>query len=271
MGFLLVRISAVSTYLVERAKHGIPETTGVDGGDLLVVLDGVGGLQFAPLMVRRALRREDQERYQPSAADPSRVTCFRWQWGLPGEIYTDLCWLRRNRVMGAKLARQLLAYRREHPDARIHLLAYSGGAGIGVFACEALKDRQIIETLVLACPAMSIEYNLAPALRAVKRCYNLASHKDKWVLGLGTRIFGTTDRRFSASGGMSGFRIPADASEADRESYQRMREIHWDDTLLAEGHPGGHTSWATTRFLSRHLTPILNGQPLLAATPVQAA
>jgi hypothetical protein len=245
--------------VAERVRHGAPELVGTIGDEVLFILDGVGGFQWGPLMVRRALRLE---------REALATVLHRWQYGLPGEIWTDLMWLRRNRVMGAKLARRLLAFRRTYPDTRIHLLGYSGGAGIAVFACEALRARRIIETLMLPCPALSSSYNLGPALRATIRCYALISRKDRGILGLGTRVFGTTDRRFEAAAGMTGFRIPAEASAEDRAAYDRLREIHWSPALKALGHHGGHTGWLSVPLLRKHLLPILRGHPLLPTTEV---
>jgi pimeloyl-ACP methyl ester carboxylesterase len=174
--------------------------------------------------------------------------------------------------MGAKLARRLLAFRRVHPQTRIHLIAYSGGAGIGVFALETLgPHRPIIETLLLACPALSPSYNLGPALRGVTRAYALISHKDTGILGLGTRIFGTTDRRFTSAAGCTGFKVPCDCSDEDRQAYDRLREIHWTPDLRELGHTGGHTGWASVLMLRRHLMSILRGQPLLPTLPVSDA
>ena len=261
MGFLTTRISAVSTYLVERVRRGVPMCLGSPDREVLVILDGVGGFQFAPLLVRRALREEGSS---------LATIVFAWQCCLPGEIWTDLCWYRRNRVMGVHLARKLLALRRAHPGTIIHLLAFSGGAGIAVFACEALAGRKIIESLVLPCPALSPDYNLGPALAAVERCYALVSSGDKWILGLGTRIFGTTDRRFVDAAGRVGFRPVARLSGPHRRAYERLLEIHWTPSLEQEGHRGGHTAWAAVSFLRQHLLPILRGQPLLPARKVSA-
>jgi hypothetical protein len=292
MGFLLTRVNAVSTYLFERACHGIPATAGwindeprrgregTYDREVLFLLDGVGGFQFSPALVRRALRLEGSS---------LATILFNWQFGIPGEIFSDLMWYRRNRLMGLRLARKMLAFRRVYPGAFIHLLAFSGGAGIALFACEALRrgtaavaaaprggrgalrrpqggaatSAPIIETLVLACPAMSPDYNLGPSLRAVRRCYALVSHRDRWLLGLGTRIFGTTDRRFVDAAGQVGFRIPVRISLEDLAAYDRLAEIRWDPSLRRQGHRGGHTAWAAIPFLRKHLLPILRGEPLL--------
>ena len=261
MGFLATRVAVVSTCLAERIRYGTPELVGSVDDEVLFILDGVGGFQFGPLMVRRALRLERQA---------LGTVLYHWQFGLPGEIWTDLMWLRRNRLMGAKLARKLLAFRRAHPKTRIHLLAYSGGAGIAVFACEQLRARPLIETLVLPCPALSPVYNLAPALRATRRCYAMVSRRDRGILGLGTRIFGTMDRRFLAAAGMTGFQMPVGASEEDRNAYGRLREIHWSPSLKKLGHHGGHTGWLAIPFLRTHLLPILRGEPLLPTRTVDA-
>ncbi len=261
MGFLTTRISVVSTYLVERVRNGVPQCVGSPDREVLVMLDGVGGFQFAPLLVRRALREEGSS---------LATILFDWQFGLPGEIWSDLCWHRRNRFMGRQLARKLLTLRRAHPGTTIHVVAFSGGAGIAVFACEALAGRKIIDTLVLPCPALSPDYNLGPALGAVERCYALVSSRDKWILGLGTRIFGTTDRRFVDSAGRVGFRPPAELSDPDRRAYERLHEIHWTPSFKQEGHQGGHTAWAAVGFLRKHLLPILRGEPLLPAHKVIA-
>lgn len=263
MGVLADRARVITTYLSERARYGMPEASGPLGREVLFLLDGVGGLQAGPLMVRRALRNSD--------ASTLGTILFTWQYGVPGEIWTDLMWVRRNRLMGAKLARRLLAFRRTHPEARIHVVAFSGGAGVAVFACERLRGRRLMETLVLACPALSPAYNLGPALQAVGRCYALVSHRDTWILGFGTVIFGTVDRRFSPAAGQLGFRTPTGISTEDARAYERLREIRWSPALRRVGHHGGHTGWAGTAFLQRYLPEMLRGEVSLPLHRVQPA
>jgi len=259
MGFLTTRVTAVSTYAAELVRHGIAEQVGPIEDEVLFVLDGVGGFQFAPLLIRRALRQE-------SAA--IGTVLYAWQFGLPGEIWTDLMWLRRNRVMGARLARRLLSFHRHHPQARIHLAAFSGGAGIGVFALETLGRRSVVETLLLPCPAISPTYNLGPALQNVARAYAWVSARDTGILGLGTRVFGTTDRQFTAAAGSLGFKRPPGLARGDANAYDRLWEVHWAPELKQLGHSGGHTGWVSVPFLRRHLLPMLHGHPLLQCRAV---
>lgn len=265
---LTERARLVSRYFVELVRHGLPEVSGCVDREVLFILDGVGRFQAAPLMVRRALREQ---------GSTLGTVLVDWQFGLPGEIWTDLMWLRRNRLMGLTLARRLLAFRRNHPQTTIHVLAYSGGAGIALFACERLQktrrrsatnspteeDPPFIETLVLACPAVSATYNLGSALRSVHRCYALVSRRDTLILGLGTSVFGTTDRCFASAAGRVGFRVPSPLSDEDAREYRKLREIRWSPAFSREGHYGGHTGPASVRFLRRHLLPLLRGDPRL--------
>ncbi len=254
MGIISTRIQAVSAYLSERLRHGLPIRQGQLDQEILVIVDGVGGFQFAPVLIRRMLRQTNAT---------MGTVYFPWQFGLVGEIFTDLMWLRRNRMMGAKLAEQLLQLRQEFPETKIHVIAYSGGVGISVFALEYLSVPTIVESLIMACPALSPSYNLAPALRNVNRAYALISAADYGILGAGTTVLGTTDRKHCAAAGLRGFQIPDHASTDDLAEYAKLKEIRWDKSQRALGHSGGHTGWASGKWLARHLRPIVEGGPLL--------
>ncbi len=260
MGFLMDRISVVSTCVVELAIRRLPEFEGDLDREIVILLDGVGGFQFVPLLARKVIREQGL---------PIGSTWFRWQVPVPGMILFDLMLHRRNRLMAAKLARKMLQLHRSHVNARLHLIAFSGGTGIAAFALEQLRGRVPIETLILACPALSPTYNLGPTMRGVQRAYALISHRDRWMIGLGTRLFGTMDRQFTRSAGMVGFMRPAGLSAIDKEGFDRVSEIHWGPDLKKEGHAGGHTGWAHVPFLRRHLGPMLAGCPLLPTRPVR--
>jgi hypothetical protein len=261
LGVLFDRVVVVRAFLRDAWRIGFPERLGPFGDDALFLLDGVGGTQVGPMMARRAVR---------TARLPVGTVLFHWHFGIPGEIWTDLIWLRRNRVMAARLARRILAFRRENPASRIHLLAFSGGCGIAVFALESLRGRAAIETLVLACPAISPDYNLAPALRHVRHAFALLSEHDKQILGWGTRVFGTMDRRHVTAAGRFGFEIPTGVSAADHESYERLRQITWAPELATLGHHGGHTGWASPMLLTRYLSGWLAGDAGLPCFSVGA-
>lgn len=265
MGFLGNRITAIARYASEVVRHGMPETTEPLDREVIFLLCGVGRTHFAATIVRHVLRERNT---------PIGTVLFDWQFGIPGEVWTDLMWYRRNRVMGGTLARRVVAFRRQYPESRIHVFAHSGGCGVGVFALESLHGRQLVDTLVLSAPAIKPTYNFAPALRTVQRAYALVSRRDRFVLGAGTRIFGTTDRAFAQSGGRLGFRIPPNLTPEEVNRYSRLKEIHWSPSFQPDGHYGGHTGWCNTKWLSKHFLPILRGEPNLPTQevrPVQAA
>ncbi len=274
MGPIITRTQLLRSYVAELWGHGLPEITGDITREALFIVDGVGGFQAAPLMIRRALRH---------AGSTLGTILYRWQFGLPGEFWTDLMWHRRNQLKGRQLARRILAFHRANPQATIHLFACSGGVGVALFALEAIyrcrtrghdrptgnRSLPIIDTLVLACPAVSPGYNLTPALGVVRRCYALVSHRDSIILGLGTRIFGTTDRHFTKSAGMVGFRIPPGLTDQDASCYDRLREIRWSPEFKKEGHGGGHSGSISLLFLKNHLISLLDGTPKLPTQPVR--
>ena len=259
MSFLGDRIALVGTYLTELLRRGVPGTVGSIDREVVFVVDGAGGFQAVPILLRRAWRGRHNA--------PGTIA-VRWQFGLPGEIWTDLCWRRRNERKATEFAEQLVAFGARHTDTTIHIVAYSAGTAIAVWACEQLGSRVKIETLVLACSALSPTYNLGPALRSVERCYALVSERDHVILGFGTRVFGTMDRQYVSAAGRMRFSRPRSLSPQDVGAYDRLREIRWTPNLRAAGNAGGHSGFASVPFLREHMLAILRGEPKLAVHDV---
>ncbi|MBI3834777.1 MAG: hypothetical protein HY287_10650 [Planctomycetes bacterium] len=258
---MIDRASVISTYLVELVRRGLPKVCGPLDREVVFILDGVGGFQFVPLLARKVIRE---------SGEPIGTIMYRWQFGLPGEVFTDLCWYTRNCRKGRELAELIVAFHVAHPQTIIHIVALSGGCGIAIFACEALAKRAPISTLIMACPALSPTYNLAPALREVECCFALVSERDTVLLGLGTRIFGTTDRVRCDAAGQVGFQIPPDATDDDRAAYRKLHEVHWTPAMREDIHSGGHTGWANPKFLRKYLIPLLHGE-LPSASPSKSS
>ncbi len=253
MGAIITRVDALYHYVLEQAKYGHPEAVGCPAPETLIVLDGVGGLLFGPLMVRRALRQAGYE---------AATIIFDWHRGFRGDVLCDLMMLRRNKLEAARLVRRIRAVRRENPETTIHLIGFSGGGGIAAFAAERLPCEGLIDTLILLAPALSPTYNLAPALCHVRRCYVTTSPRDVFLLGVGTGIFGTIDRKHSRGAGLTGFHMLPDIRPEETQLYQRLRQIQWTPELKADGHHGGHTAWATVGYLRKHLPAMLQDEPL---------
>ena len=255
------RLSVLGPWVADLVRYGIPGYVSNGDQEIVMLLDGVGGFQFLPVLVRRVLREGEL---------PMSSTWFRWQMPVPGLMLVDLMWRSRNQRRAALLARQLQDLHARFPSAKIHVIGYSGGTGVAVFALEALGGRVPIETLLLFAPAISPNYNLAPMMQNVRRAYVMVSPRDSWLLGIGTRLFGTMDRRRVASAGLVGFSVPEDIGPDHREAYSRIHVVEWCEEFRDSGHSGGHIGWTQLSFLRKHLVPLLAGQPLISSRPLDS-
>ncbi|HOW18079.1 MAG TPA: hypothetical protein PLC79_03505 [Phycisphaerae bacterium] len=258
---LASRLRMIAEYVRERRRYGTPALTGDPGNGTVFLLDGVGGYLLTCLMARKAFRE---------AGLSCATYLFDWHRGPRGEMLGDLVCLRRNQLAAARLARLIRRFRRAYPDAPLHILAYSGGTGIAVFAAERLNERARIDTLVLCCSALSPEYPLARAMQHVDRCYAFVSERDRVMLGIGTRLFGTVDREHCPAAGLTGFRCLRGHGRSDSSWQARVQEIRWTADMRADGHYGGHVGTASPTFIARRIVPLLitpRHVPSPSATP----
>lgn len=184
------------------------------------------------------------------------VRVFNWGLPLPGGYLANLCRIDRNRRRAADLAAAIVAYQDAFPGRPVNLVAQSGGCGVAVFAAEVLPQGYKIESIVLLNGALSPTYNLGPALRNTQRgILNVYSEKDNVVLGWGTRIFGTTDRKFCKACGCVSFSKPADLNAEDAAAYAKLEQLAWCEDMCACNHFGGHITSASEAFLAKYVAP----------------
>lgn len=116
-----------------------------------------------------------------------------------------------------------------------------------------------VDQVVLVQPAISPGYDLSRALKHVKRnMYYTSSPGDWFVLGVGTRVFGTSDGQKSDAAGFVGFRPPP---TADARQYRKLVEIKYDPAWIRWGDFGSHTGALSTSFAFHVLAPLLTGNP----------
>ena len=248
MGAVISRMRWVVDYVRERSTSGIPILCGAPAKGTVFLVDGVGGLQMASLVARRVFRQQGLE---------PATYLHKWQRWPVGRVLADLTCHRRNRLEGARLARIMRSFRASHPHAPLHVLAYSAGAAVAVFAAERLGPRCAIDTMILSCPALSPGYPLAAALRHVRRCYTFVSRRDWIMLGVGTTLLGTMDRRFGPAAGQVGFRTPTGGGLQEPEVYNRLTQIPWSEEMRVLGHFGHHVGCATAAFIEHHIVALL--------------
>jgi len=216
---------------------------------LVISLDGVGGYNWGPRWLRTGL---------DEAGVKAAIIIYDWSKGPTGLFVGDLMAKERNQVAANDLASRVATYVSAMPNRPVTLIGHSGGAAVVVWALEAMPENCKVERAILLAPALSPDYDLTKALRAVRsRLYVMYSGADVGLMGAGTAVFGTMDRQHSVSAGLVGFKL---TPEADLGEYTKVRQVGWSLSLLKMGHMGGHMGWTGTRFAREFLAPIITRQ-----------
>ncbi len=232
-----------------RLRYGEPPVVpeGAETG-LVLVADGCGGIELCELGVKQVLSEH---------GGSHRVRPIRWGHGF-GHWYKDLSNEANHVAQSQAIVEQVLDWRRQNPHKPVFLVAKSGGTWIAVKALEGLPVGSV-ETVVLLAPAVSPDYDLSKALRAVRReMVAFWSPLDLIVLGAGTWLFKTTDRVRSVSAGLVGFRPPASLDDEGLSLYRtRLRQVRWNSSMATTGYLGGHVGPDSPAFLRKYVVPLL--------------
>ena len=196
---------------------------------------------------------------------PYAIHVFPWGHGF-GRWFADLTSVTNRDLKAGLLADLVRRFRAGQPADPVFLVAKSGGCGVVVKALERLDEGSVDRAILLA-PALSPDYDLTAALRAVAgEMVVFWSPLDVFVLGAGTRVFGTADRVRTVSAGMVGFRQPPvtigaadDLGRAGR--YARLRQVRWVPQMVATGNLGGHVGPDSPVFLRNYVLPLLRTGP----------
>jgi pimeloyl-ACP methyl ester carboxylesterase len=183
-----------------------------------------------------------------------RVVYVPWSHGT-GRMFADNGDWCNVRTQARQLASEVRSLRERDPALPIYLVGHSAGCAVLLEATTELPPASV-ERIVLLAPSVSPDYDLRPALAASRCGIDAFLSSADWVtLGLGMRLFGTTDRRWTAAAGKVGFRRPADPSAACL--YARLREHFWEPSDACTGHRGGHYGSYEPAFLRSRVLPLL--------------
>ncbi len=234
-----------------RLRYGKPLeiAEGTETG-LLLVADGCGGIELCELGVRQVMGEH---------GGLTRVQVVRWGHGF-GRWHADLTDVVNHEAQSRWVVEQVREWKEREPSKPVFLVAKSGGTWIVVKALEGLPSGSV-EAVVLLAPAISPDYDLSKALRAVSReMVSFWSPLDVVVLGLGTWLFKTADRVRSFSAGLVGFRTPEGLDDEGRSLYStKLRQVRWRAEMARTWYLGGHVGPDSPPFLRKYVVPLLTG------------
>lgn len=183
---------------------------------------------------------------------------------IPMRIAYNIRNTEHNRDEAQSVAAKIAQYQDHYPGRPVHLIGYSGGAGILVQALEFLPaDRKVTRAVLLA-PDISSDYDLRPALsRTEQGIHNFYSPFDVTVLMLMGTAVGTTDGRHTLAGGAIGFYPPKSLDKTERKEYHaRVTQKQYVPGMLRHGHTGGHFGWTGRSFVASRVAPMLKRPPV---------
>lgn len=144
-----------------------------------------------------------------------------------------------------KLADFITDRRREYPHRPIYLMGYSCGAFVAVRALELLDEAVQVDAAAMLAGAFDPGRDLSPACARVSGAMVVTSSLADWlIIGLGTLVFGTADRKHSFSAGMVGL---------SRQDEAGIVEIRWRPRMIRSGHSGSHFGASARGFIARHV------------------
>lgn len=177
-------------------------------------------------------------------------------WGSPPfHSLVNLTDLPANLKRADRIAARLAELQQEKPNNKLVLVGYSGGGGLAMLAANMLPDDVMVDRIVLVAGAISNDYDTTAAERHCRdKLVNIYSSRDG-IVGWGTSVFGTIDRKKCLSAGYCGFQ----SSPGVLRESGKLEQIAWDETWREYGHGGSHAcylfrAWAKN-VLARAVCP----------------
>lgn len=214
----------------------------------MIVADGVGGFNVCGMALAKVARE---------AGLPLDIQVVRWGHGV-GRWYADLSKTANQQAQAERVAKTIRLHRTLRPRDPVFLVGKSGGCAVLVKALEQPSGAKV-ERLILLAPALSPSYDLTRALNnVINEAVVFWSPLDVLILGVGTRLFGTSDRVRGWGAGLVGFRRPSATDPPERiEAYKKLRQVRWSPRMSATGNLGGHLGTDSPLFLKRYVLPLL--------------
>lgn len=228
-----------------------------------LILGGIEGPSAAQVRAARGLLRG---RWRGA------IHIVEWNRGVPLlRPIVNLTSRARHERSAEELVGEIRAHRLAYPGTTIGVLSESGGCWVLIRALEKLADAdESIDVAVLAAAAVSPHYDLRRAAAACRApLLSIRSLFDWFMLGLGTMLFGTADRRHCRGAGLVGWKCakpeqgPPDGAASQRP-LGHVAMLTWTPEWVQLGHLGGHCTSAAPGVVARYVAPRFNNAGSLA-------
>lgn len=179
-----------------------------------------------------------------------RVLYWPWheRWSGPGPALPAL-WDTALHARHAKaIAQAFLTHADTYPNSPRFLLACSAGGGVALRVLETLAGKLLLDATALLSVAVNPRCDLVSALPATRILLNYHSILDVFLLGVGTLLFGTADRRRCCSAGMVGLR---------GATTPNVRNMPFRLNMIPSGRLGGHHTAIKRNFIRHHVAPAM--------------
>jgi pimeloyl-ACP methyl ester carboxylesterase len=214
---------------------------------VVYVADGAGDFRATSAALKRVLAENSV---------PLEVRSVLWSHGY-FRVAADQLDEAHAQMEGWRLAEQIAAERRAHPDEEIYLLGHCAGCGVVLAAAETLSPQSINRVILLAA-SMPTNYDLRPALRSCREGIDsFYSSRDRWCLGLWLRLGVIAGARYTPAAGRFGFH-PLVESPQDAVYYSRLHQHPWQPEWEWTGNDGGHYGCYQPEFLRLYILPLLD-------------
>jgi hypothetical protein len=151
-----------------------------------------------------------------------------------------------------RFAEDIRKYQRRYPGRPVHVIGQSGGAGVAVFALEALAQSGAapVTGVILLNASLSSDYDLTRALgSSTKGIVNFCNIEDVALLGVGTAVIGNMDGGHGDSAGRAGFVM----------SYPKLYQVKVTPNMVSVS-SASHFADTTEAFTAQYIAPWITKQ-----------
>lgn len=207
----------------------------------VIVLPGIEGRSFLNQSVVRGL---------VDAGVPYAIERYDWTRGFLLALY-NLCSSKHHEKKSQVIADKITQYQQEFPNRPVYLIGHSGGGAMALFATLKLPEQGTVSGIVLLANAVSHGYELEEVLKRVdQKVWNVTSIGDLLFLGLETTTFGSMDRKWTFSAGLTGFTRPVEATD-------KLVEMPYRAKYFFSRNFAGHFGCTARPFVRKYIAPLL--------------